>query len=120
VLASVLAMPILLAWSLALLALASLPADAATVDAARQASLRPEKLSPLTVIGAGFGKRERVRVTITPTSGAAVSKRLRAKRGGTFTARFPGVETCGGFEARAVGRRGSRASFQFSAVTCGF
>ena len=111
-------MPLLVAWSLALLSLAAMPADAATADAARVARLRLEKLSPLTVIGDAFGKRERVRVTITPTSGAPATKRLRAKRSGTFVVRFPGVETCGGFEAVAVGRRGSRASLQFSSVGC--
>jgi hypothetical protein len=111
-------MPLLIAWSLALLSLAAVPADAASADAARDARLRLEKLSPLTLIGNAFGKRERVRVTITPTSSAPVTKRLRAKRTGTFLVRFPGVETCSGFEAVAIGRRGSRASFQFSTVGC--
>jgi hypothetical protein len=111
-------MPLLVACSLALLAVAAMPAQAAPADAARQARLRLEKLAPLTVAGDGFAKRERVRVTITPSSSAPVTKRLRAKRAGTFLARFPGVETCGGFEAVAVGRRGGRASLQFSAVGC--
>jgi hypothetical protein len=111
-------MPLLLAWSLAVLALAAVPAESASADAARQARLRLEKLSPLTIVGGGFAKRERVRVTITPSSSSPVTKRLRAKRAGTFLVRFPGVETCSGFEAVAVGRRGSRASFQFSAVGC--
>ena len=75
-------------------------------------------LDPLKVRGSGFKRRERVRVTVTPTGGAGVTKRFRAKRNGSFTATFGAIQACNGFEAVAVGRRGSRASFQFSAVGC--
>jgi hypothetical protein len=57
-------------------------------------------------------------VTVTQDGGRAHSKRVRAKRSGAFLVRFPGVEVCGGLEGTAVGRRGSRASFQFSALAC--
>jgi hypothetical protein len=83
-----------------------------------RATLVPLQTDPVKVRGSGFKRRERVRVTVTPTGGAGVTKRFRAKRNGSFTATFGAVDGCGGFEAVAVGRRGSRASFQFSALGC--
>ena len=83
-----------------------------------RATLTPRSLDPLVLKGEGFKRRERVRVTLTPTSGEPLTKRLRAKRGGTFSVRFDGVQACNGFEAVAAGRRGSRASMQFSALLC--
>jgi hypothetical protein len=83
-----------------------------------RATLMPLSLDPLKVRGSGFKRRERVRVTVTPTGGAGVTKRFRAKRNGSFTVAFGAMDACGGFEAVAVGRRGSRASMQFSAVGC--
>ena len=79
----------------------------------------PRSLDPLRVGGNGFKRRERVRVTVTPTSAdEGVTKRVRAKRDGSFSVTFKGVQACNGFEGVAVGRRGSRASFQFSALMC--
>jgi hypothetical protein len=83
-----------------------------------RATLMPVSTDPLKVRGSGFKRRERVRVTVTPTGGAGVTRRFRAKRNGSFTATFGAIGACGGFEAVAVGRRGSRASFQLSAVGC--
>ena len=80
--------------------------------------LVPLATDPLKLRGSGFKRRERVRVTVTPTSGAGVTKRFRAKRNGSFTVTFGAVQACGGIEAVAVGRRGSRASFQLSALGC--
>jgi hypothetical protein len=86
---------------------------------AERPTLTPRSLDPLQLQGRGFQKRERVRVTVTPTSsGEALTKRVRAKRGGSFSVRFDGVQACNGFEGVAVGRRGSRASMQFSALIC--
>jgi hypothetical protein len=82
------------------------------------ATLAPRSLDPLTLQGRGFKRRERVRVTVTPTSGEPLTRRVRAKWGGSFSVRVDGVQACNGFEAVAVGRRGSRASMQFSALIC--
>jgi hypothetical protein len=83
-----------------------------------RATLTPRSLDPLVLKGEGFKRRERVRVTLTPTSGDPQTKRFRAKRNGKFAVRFDGVQACNGFEAVAAGRRGSRASMQFSALIC--
>jgi hypothetical protein len=80
------------------------------------ATLMPRSLDPFAVKGSGFKRRERVRVTVTPTSAEqGVTKRVRARRDGSFSVTFRGIQACNGV---AVGRRGSRASFQFSALTC--
>lgn len=97
---------------------ASCSAGAEPAQPAAAAKLMPRSLEPLQLAGSGFKRRERVRITVTPTGSEAHSKRLRAKRNGSFTARFAGVDACNGIEAVAVGRRGSRASFQFAAVGC--
>jgi hypothetical protein len=79
----------------------------------------PRSLDPFAVKGSGFKRRERVRVTVTPTSAeTGVTKRVRARRDGSFSVTFEGIQACDGLEGVAVGRRGSRASFQFSALTC--
>ena len=93
-------------------------AGGAAAEHGAGAKLLPRSLQPLELKGSGFKRRERVRVTVTPTGSDGVSKRLRAKRNGSFTVAFPGVRTCNGIEAVAVGRRGSRASFQFAAIGC--
>lgn len=85
---------------------------------APRATLTPRSIDPFRVGGSGFKRRERVRVTVTPTSGDPIAKRVRAKRNGSFAVTFPGVRACDGIEGVAVGRRGSRASFQFSALLC--
>jgi hypothetical protein len=83
------------------------------------ATLTPRSLDPFAVKGSGFKRRERVRVTVTPTSAeTGVTKRVRARRDGSFSVTFEGIQACDGLEGVAVGRRGSRASFQFSALTC--
>jgi hypothetical protein len=83
------------------------------------ATLMPRSLDPFTVKGSGFKRRERVRVTVTQASAeAGVTKRVRARRDGSFSVTFESIQACDGLEGVAVGRRGSRASFQFSALTC--
>jgi hypothetical protein len=82
------------------------------------ATLMPRSLHPLQLEGSGFKRRERVRVTVTPTGRAGVTKRVRARRDGAFSIAFARVPTCDGIEAVALGRRGSRASFQLAAVGC--
>jgi hypothetical protein len=97
---------------------ASCGAGAEPDQSAARAKLVPRSLAPLEVRGTDFKRFERVKVTVRPTGGAAVTERVRAGRKGAFTATFAGVEACNGIEAVAVGRRGSRASFQLAAVGC--
>jgi hypothetical protein len=88
-------------------------------DAARhRARILPLVGDPFRVRGSGFRARERVRVTITPTGGEALTRRVRATGRGTFVLAFSGVQSCGGVEGVAAGTRGSHASFQFSTFTC--
>ena len=93
-------------------------AAAQPARSAARAKLVPRSLAPLEVKGTGFKRFERVRVTVTPTGGSPVTERLRARRRGSFTATFAGIEACNGIEAVAEGRRGSRASFQLAAIGC--
>jgi hypothetical protein len=83
-----------------------------------RATLMPVVGDPFKVRGAGFRARERVRVTVTPTGGDAIVRRVRATGHGAFALAFAGVQPCGGVEGVAAGSRGSHASFQFSSLTC--
>jgi hypothetical protein len=97
---------------LALLVLAAVPQAA---DARQHAKLVPAQLDPLTLHGSGFRRFERIRVTGTPVIGARATKRVRANRRGSFRVVFRRLRADGnGLEAVAVGRRGSRASFQLA------
>jgi hypothetical protein len=99
---------------LALLVLAAAPSQA---DARHHARLLPVRTAPLTLGGSGFRRFERIRVTVTPVLGSPATKRVRANRHGSFHLVFRRLRADGnGFEAVAVGRRGSRASFQFASV----
>jgi hypothetical protein len=109
---------VLLAAIVAALAVGGSGAGTQPEGSAERPTLTPRTLDPLQLQGRGFEARERVRVTVTPSSGEALTKRVRAKRGGSFSVRFDGVQACNGFEGVAVGRRGSRASMQFSALIC--
>jgi len=82
------------------------------------ARLAPSSFEPLQVRGTGFRAYERVRVTVTPSAGDAISHRVRATRRGDFVVSFAGVQACGGIEGVATGSRGSHASFQSSSLTC--
>jgi hypothetical protein len=81
---------------------------------AHRAVLLPTTSAPLRVRGSGFRGRESVRVTVTPSSGYAIVRRIRATSRGTFALTFAGVDPCGGVEGVAAGSRGSHASFQLS------
>jgi hypothetical protein len=96
------------------------PGDAAVLPASRHAVLQPDGLAPLRLRGTGFRPRERVRVTVTPSAGAPIVRRVRANGHGRFGVTFAGISPCAGVEARATGTRGSRASFQLSssALAC--
>jgi hypothetical protein len=94
------------------------PAPAASHAAKRRAVLMPAAGDPFRVRGSGFHARERVRVTVTPTGHAGITRRVRATGRGTFVLAFTGIEACGGVEGVAAGSRGSHASFQYSSFTC--
>jgi hypothetical protein len=59
-----------------------------------------------------------VRVTVTPTGGSGITRRVRANGHGAFTLAFGRVDSCGGMHGVAAGSRGSHASFQFSSIMC--
>ena len=84
----------------------------------RRAVLFARNTRPFRVAGSRFLAGERVRVTVRPTGGVGIVKRITASRRGTFLLAFPSVHICAGVSGRAVGRRGSRASFSLSAIMC--
>ena len=105
----------------ALLAVAeAAPARPAGASAAttRRAVLIARGVTPFRVQGARFLAGERVRVTVTPTGSAGIVRRVTASRRGTFVLVFRRVHVCAGVAGRAVGSRGSRASFSLSAIMC--
>jgi hypothetical protein len=94
------------------------PAPSTQAAAKRRALLMPSGTDPFRVRGSGFRARESVRVTVTPTGGAGIARRVRANGRGTFTVAFARVDSCGGVHGVATGSRGSHASFQFSTIMC--
>jgi hypothetical protein len=94
-------------------------ARAPAYAAPSRARLLPSTSDPFRVRGTGFRRGELVRVTVTrigATTGR--TRRVRAGARGTFALAFAGVEPCRGVRGRAVGNRGSRASFTLNSVTC--
>jgi hypothetical protein len=78
------------------------------------AHIVPVSTHPVKVHGTGFARHERVRVTVTESTGGTFTHRVRAGRGGSFTVRFPHANAVGGLNGVAAGSAGSHASFQFS------
>jgi hypothetical protein len=104
--------------AIAALAASASPLAAGSSSAASRARLIPTGFAPFKVKGMRFHAHERVRLTVTPSTGDRIVRRIRATRRGTFVVSFPGVESCGGVSGVATGSRGSHASFQFSSVVC--
>jgi hypothetical protein len=96
------------------------PATARDAHAAttRRAALIAHGVTPFRVVGSRFLAGERVRVTVTPTGGPGIVRRVTASRGGTFALVFRGVHVCAGVSGKAVGAGGSRAAFSLSAIMC--
>jgi hypothetical protein len=95
----------------ALMLVFALPAPAAPPP--RQASLMLGGTAPLVVTGTGFGSREPVLLTYSNADLARRVVGVRAKRDGTFRARFElRLDRCAAFMVRAAGVRGSRAVLQ--------
>ena len=86
--------------------------------AAAKAELRLADGAPLTLRGAHFYSRERVRLIVVARR--KVTKSLTATGGGAFVVRLRGIAVgrCQGFIAFAVGSRGSRASLSSPNVYC--
>ena len=96
-------------------ALLALVVIAAPLAGARsRARLTVAKAQPMTVHGAAFHRRERVRLVLRPGSGAAVTRRVRASSSGTFTFAFPTAKLgrCAGWTVTATGAAGSRATLR--------
>ena len=99
---------------LALIAALLLPAT----SVARAPHLAVTDASPLTVKGAGFGSRERIRVSVTlPGSSAHWTT---ATTTGGFTVRFSAmsVDSCTAFVVRAAGLRGDTAILRVRPPEC--
>jgi len=83
-------------------------------------ALRVVNLGPLRLDGERFRRRERVEVTVSLEHGT-LRRTVRARRSGRFAARFQqvSIDRCSsGLTARAVGRRGSRASAKLPKRQC--
>jgi hypothetical protein len=102
---------------IALLALVAVTGLAAAGLAQTSAppSLRPVKLSPLQLKGVNFKAGERVHLTLR-VGRASMAREERATRTGVFMVDFGlvAIEPCAGSDllVRAVGNRGSRASYK--------
>jgi hypothetical protein len=108
-------------FATAALALAACGSTQASEQPSATTAAKPRlsfgQLFPLTVNGAGFRGRERVRVTLRGSRTA--TKTVVADRRGRFTARFTvRVPTCGSVLVRAVGAAGSRASRELPRPDC--
>ena len=90
---------------------------AAAPAPSRRATLVPVKAGPLELRGSGFKPGERVGVTVSAGE-SRVTRDVRAGPTGTFVLSSPGIQTCSGVSADAVGSEGSRASFQLSSFGC--
>jgi hypothetical protein len=90
----------------------AVPAAARPFSPARpHARLSATGMRPLTIRGAGFHRRERVRVVVR-ARGALIRRHVRATRAGTFRVSFGAAspEPCVRFSVSANGARGSRAT----------
>src|SRR5215470_13309518 len=76
--------------------------------------------APVMFRGVGFKPGEVVRVTVDSTS-RDVTRTATASVAGGFTMRVPGVDVngCQGFAARAIGSKGSRATYKRPPGQCG-
>jgi hypothetical protein len=99
---------------LALIAALVLPAT----SIARAPHIAVADASPLTVKGAGFGSRERIRVSVSlPGSSAHWTT---ASTTGAFTVRFSAVsvDSCTAFSVHAAGLRGDTAILRIRPPEC--
>jgi hypothetical protein len=82
-----------------------------------KARIVPTGFAPPVLEGTGFKPRENVAVKVM--GGAVTTKRVQADPTGSFTLRLSTrLDRCNGMTVRAVGDKGSRASFQFAELLC--
>ncbi len=74
--------------------------------------------SPFAVRGSGFKAHERV--TVTAVAGQRLVRTVKAGRGGAFVVRWSGVskQGCVLIAIRAVGNRGSVATYKLAGIEC--
>ena len=72
--------------------------------------------NPIRVRGLGFKARERVRVWIAGNPGT--TKRVTASARGRFAVNLTTGSSCPDVTVKAVGNRGSRASYRVSSPVC--
>jgi hypothetical protein len=83
----------------------------------RSATLKLSKGTPLTLRGAHFDPRERVRVTVS--NRLKRTKVVNAGASGSFVVSFQdSYDRCTGLFARAVGTGGSRATLKMPQLGC--
>jgi hypothetical protein len=108
---------------LATLILAGAAATAGAHGQARSAAVSPRLLlvdaDVAMLRGVGFKPAERVRVEID-AGNRDLTRRATASQSGAFTMRLAGVDAneCEGFAARAIGDKGSRATFKRARGQC--
>jgi hypothetical protein len=100
----------MLRWGLiiALAVLALLLAGHPAAQSRSHPRLALTTMSPLTVRGTGFHRRERVRV-VASGGGTQTTRHVKARRSGGFVVSFAGHRPCGVLTVRATGSAGSRA-----------
>lgn len=102
-------------------AASALLAGVASIDAGiTKTRVRIVDPAPLVLRGVGFENAELVRLTVSLGERTATRK-LRASRAGSFTARFDAVRysRCGPpLEVKAVGSRGNQAAWKLVPLDC--
>jgi hypothetical protein len=107
-----------MAGDVKLAALAAAVAMLAGSATGHHARLSASGMDNLKVKGTGFHARERVRLTVTPSTARRIVRHVRATSRGTFVVTIQGVAACAGVSGAATGNRGSHATFQFSSLVC--
>jgi uncharacterized protein (DUF736 family) len=106
---------------LALAVVAGLALTGAGSAATSAPSIRVVARAPLVVAGANFKPGEIVTVTVIAHRAAVPIRRRATSRGGSFRLRFPAVAIgdCDAYGIRAVGNRGSAATYRPPRLMCG-
>jgi hypothetical protein len=105
----------------ALVAAPLLAVVSTALAAAGKPAVRIVGTDPVVVRGANFGADERVTVQFVIRGGERATRVVRAGERGSFTATFASlsVTQCDIFTVRALGWRGSRASYTELPPPCG-
>jgi hypothetical protein len=90
------------------------PAATHSTPQAASPQLVPVSKAPFRVKGSGFVPNERVRVELV----GMTSRNVTASDSGSFEVTFSGIGQCSSVTGKAVGSKGSRASFNFSQAAC--